>query len=242
MNTNTSKITLHRAETRGGGEYGWLKTRYSFSFSDWYNPSRMGFGALRVINDDTVEEGKGFPTHSHNNMEIISIVTEGVIAHKDSMGSVGTVSPGEVQVMSAGSGVQHSEYNGGKGDLKLFQIWITSDARNVAPRYDQRKFELNESGQTLLVAPIEKKESHEGALNIHQDAYITRLTPGAGSSLKYTLKNKEHGVYFFVIDGEVEIEGEKLRSRDAIGVEYVESVTLGTTGKVDVLAIEVPMK
>lgn len=237
MNTsNKSKITIHRAVSRGGGDYGWLKTFYSFSFGDWYNPARMGFGALRVINDDTVSEGNGFPTHSHNNMEIISVVQSGTIAHKDSMGTDGKVTVGEVQVMSAGTGVRHSEYNGGVGDLKLFQIWISPNERNVAPRYDQRKFESKE-GETLLVAPM----GHEGALNIHQDAYISKLKLNAGGTHEYQVKEEGNGVYFFLVSGDVNIEEESLASRDAIGVENLDVIPLSSKNGVDIIAIEVPM-
>lgn len=234
METPTPILTLHRASERGGGEHGWLSTRHSFSFADWYEPTRMGFCTLRVLNDDVITVGHGFGTHGHANMEIITVVTQGVLAHADSLGSEGRLVPGEVQVMSAGTGVRHSEYNGGDAELRLFQIWIMPDTENVTPRYDQRSFDIR-PGETLLVAPM----GHPGALNMHQDAYISRI------SLKkerhaYQLKKAGHGVYFFIIEGAVTIAGEELGRRDALGVEQADSVLLSAEGTADVLAIEVP--
>ncbi len=231
------QLTLHRAEDRGKGEYGWLSTRYSFSFADWYEPSRMGFGALRVLNDDTITEGSGFGMHGHANMEIITIVLEGALAHKDSMGETGVLVPGDVQVMSAGTGILHSEYNGGQGDLKLFQIWIAPDTERVTPRYDQRSIGLTQPGETLLVASM----GDETTLTIHQDAYLSRLTLDAEHPLTYRLKKPGHGVYFFVITGPVTVAETRLDSRDAFGVEGVDTVSLSAKGEADVLAIEVPM-
>jgi redox-sensitive bicupin YhaK (pirin superfamily) len=238
MNTsNKSKITIHRAVSRGGGDYGWLKTFYSFSFGDWYNPARMGFGALRVINDDIIAEGAGFGTHAHANMEIITIPTKGTLAHKDSTGGVGKIEAGKVQVMSAGTGVRHSEYNGGEGRLELFQIWVMPNEQGVVPRYDEREF-TEQGGETLLVAPM----GHEGTLNIHQDAYISRIKIDAEGSLEYTLKEEGNGVYFFLVSGDANIEGETLTSRDAIGVENLDVIPLSSKNGVDIIAIEVPMR
>lgn len=234
----TPVLTIHKADARGNGEYGWLSTHYSFSFANWYDPTRMGFGALRVLNDDTIANNSGFGTHGHNNMEIITIVTEGKLAHKDSMGSVGLLSEGEVQVMSAGVGITHSEYNGGEGDLKLFQIWIIPDQMNITPRYDQRLFPKTEHGETLLVAP----QGHQDALTINQNAYISSITLDAGHPFEYKVKKNGHGVYFFIVDGEATIAGITLGPRDAIGVEQAESISLQTGDKAEVLAIEVPMQ
>lgn len=232
------KLTVHRAASRGSGEHGWLSTRHSFSFAGWYDPSRLGFGALRVLNDDKVAAGHGFGAHGHDNMEIVSIVTAGVLAHRDGMGNASSLEAGEVQVMSAGSGIRHSEYNGGNDVLAFFQIWIIPDRTGVAPRYDRRAFPDAGPGALLLVAPV----GHKEALHIHQDAYISRLTLDAGHPLEYTLKGSGHGTYFFVVEGSAAIAGEWLGPRDAIGVENADRVALSAGGKTVALAIEVPMR
>lgn len=238
--TNTSnapKLTLHLAESRGGDDHGWLSTRHSFSFANWYDPNRMGFGTLRVLNDDTIDPKNGFGTHPHNNMEIITVVTDGTLTHKDSMGNTGVIRAGEVQVMSAGTGVAHSEYNDNEEPLHLFQIWIEPNERNVAPRYDQRSFPEKKISETLLVAPLGTPD----ALGIHQDAYISRLAFDLDHPIAYKFKRNEHGVYFFVVEGGVTITEASLKERDAIGVERIDMVELSTTEHAVVLAIEVPM-
>lgn len=231
---------LHRASERGRGEYGWLSTRYSFSFADWYDPNRMGFGALRVINDDRIAPANGFGAHRHQDMEIITIVTNGAVTHEDSLGNVGTVSKGEVQTMSAGTGVIHGERNASPDEeLSLFQIWIASDRKGAPPRYAQKAFGLTDTapGLTLLVAP----NSENGALPIYQDAYIYKGVVENAQPLTYTLKNPEHGLYVFVMEGSVAIGGEALQSRDALGIADVSDVTLTTTESAQVLLIEVPL-
>jgi redox-sensitive bicupin YhaK (pirin superfamily) len=233
------KILIHTADSRGGGEHGWLKTRHSFSFAHWFDPDRMGFGALRVLNDDLIMPESGFGTHGHDNMEIITVVNTGEITHRDSMGSEGRISAGEVQVMSAGSGVLHSEYNEGPEVLTLFQIWITPNARNVAPRYDERTFSGEAAlGETLLVAPM---DSGKDALLIHQDAYISRTILDAEHPLRYTLKDPTHGVYLFVVDGSIETYGHQLFARDALGIESVSEIPLTAQERASMLVIEVPM-
>ncbi|OGG61102.1 hypothetical protein A3C87_03045 [Candidatus Kaiserbacteria bacterium RIFCSPHIGHO2_02_FULL_49_34] len=233
-----TQLTIHRADNRGVGEHDWLSTRFSFSFAHWYEPTRMGFGALRVLNDDTIKAGSGFGAHSHENMEIITIVTKGVLTHKDSMGNIGTLPSGEVQVMSAGAGVWHSEYNDGDDDLQLFQIWITPRIRNIEPHYNQQSFLQSEPGEKLLVAPTE----HEGVLTINQDAYISRIVMNKGHSSTYVVKKPGNGVYFFVMSGEVTIADTALSSRDALGVEYLQSIPLMANDRTEVLAIEIPMQ
>jgi redox-sensitive bicupin YhaK (pirin superfamily) len=229
---------IHRAEERGGGDFGWLRTRHSFSFAQWYEPTRMGFGALRVLNDDTILPGSGFGTHGHDNMEIITVVTQGTLAHKDSTGGEGRMHAGEVQVMSAGTGVLHSEYNGGDDTLTLFQIWIVPNESGVAPRYAERALPTT-GAETLLVAPW---DTDYDVLTIHQDAYISRIALDAGELHTYTLKNPNHGVYFFVMQGKVSIAGTLLANRDGIGVQDASDVALSTDDeRTMVLAIEVPM-
>jgi redox-sensitive bicupin YhaK (pirin superfamily) len=233
------KKALHKAENRGHGDYGWLTTNYSFSFADWYDPTRMGFGALRVINDDILAPNSGFGAHSHRDMEIITIVTKGTVTHKDSLGNTGTVPAGDVQVMSAGTGVTHSEYNNSPDEpLELFQIWIESKERNIQPRYDQRPFRFSslEEGEMRLVDPYGKE-----GLMINQDAYITYAAL-QNTSLTYTLMDPSHGIYLFVIDGIVRVENETLSRRDALGLSGVTSTLLTGEGSSHVLIIEVPME
>lgn len=231
---------VHRAEDRGRGEYGWLSTRYSFSFADWYDPARMGFGVLRVINDDRIAPANGFGAHSHKDMEILTIVTEGVVTHEDSMGNRGEVPKGDVQAMSAGTGVTHAERNDSPDqELALFQIWIASDRKGAAPRYAQKPFGLSSRtpGLTLLVAPTDD----DGALPIYQDAYIHQGIVEAGPPLRYVLKNPSHGLYLFVIDGSVNVAGETLGPRDALGIRDVRDVEISASGFSRMLLIEVPL-
>ena len=219
------KKVIHRADERGKGEHGWLKTRYSFSFADWHEPSRMGFGTLRVINDDTIAPDSGFGMHSHRDMEIITIVTGGTLAHKDSMGNVGTVSAGEVQVMSAGTGVTHSEYNSSKEEkLTLFQIWIEPKERGVKPGYAQKSFKNKEGGITTLVAPI----GHKEGLPINQDAYIYQAAVNSDKPVRHALAQKNNGAYVFVIEGSIKIGEDTLSARDAMGIWDTGEITIST--------------
>lgn len=230
---------LHHAEDRGRGDHGWLQSRFSFSFADWYEPARMGFGALRVLNDDRIAEDSGFPPHGHRDMEIITLVTSGAVAHKDSTGSDGIVRDGEVQVMSAGTGVVHSEFNASSTEpLELFQIWIEPREKGGVPSYDQKKFELPESGKIVpLVGPM----NGGGALGIRQHAYLSRARLDAMRPVSYELHDEAHGVYAFVISGTVEIDGVRLSARDALGITEAESFEMKTPAEADVLLIEVPM-
>lgn len=231
---------LHRAAERGGGERGWLSTRYSFSFADWYEPSRMGFGALRVINDDRIAPANGFGAHRHQDMEIITIVTKGAVTHEDSMGNVGQVPSGDVQVMSAGTGVTHAERNDSVDEeLTLFQIWIAPDRRGATPRYAQKPFGLTskDPGLTLLVASTDEC----GALPINQDAYIYHGILDGKNPLLYPLRDAGHGAYVFVIGGEVKLGGETLLSRDAMGIAGTSTFTLDSVNLARVLIVEVPL-
>ncbi|HWH07253.1 MAG TPA: pirin family protein [Candidatus Paceibacterota bacterium] len=232
------RTTIHRAKDRGRGEYGWLQTRYSFSFADWHNPERMGFGALRVINDDRIAGQSGFGMHTHKDMEIITIVRSGTLTHKDSMGNTGTVRKGEVQVMSAGTGVAHSEYNDHDEELTLFQLWIHTDEQNHAPRYDQRAFAFPAIGQTLVVSPFGVAEG----LHIHQRAYITLATIDAEHHATYEVKEKGNGIYVMVVEGEAAVAENKLTQRDAITIEGVTTISFATDTKVELLIIEAPMR
>ena len=233
------KKVVHRSEERGKGEYGWLKTRHSFSFGTWYNPDRTGFGKLLVINDDRIAPASGFEEHAHQNMEIITIVTKGALTHKDSIGNVGTIHKGDVQVMSAGIGVTHAEFNEQEHeDVELFQIWIQPSVMGIVPRYAQKTFSFAnvEEGMLQLVEPTGKE-----GLAINQNAYITYTALIPGTPAEYQLHEKDNGVYIFIIEGEANIAGEELKRRDAIGVEGTEFVTLSSSNGGKLLIIEVPM-
>jgi hypothetical protein len=231
------KIVFHPSNERGKGDYGWLTTRYSFSFADWYDSTKMGFGALRVLNDDIIAPSQGFGTHGHKNMEIITIVTRGEVTHKDSIGNEHVLKAGEVQVMSAGTGVMHSEYNASPTEpLELFQLWIQPALYDITPSYIQKSFELRGSNNALMSLV------HKDTLSINQDASITYGDVDASTSLTYTLDDKEHGVYVFVIAGEVSVGDQILHKRDALGIIEVERVTVTGKENSQFLIIEVPVK
>lgn len=234
-----SQIIIQRSEERGGGEYGWLKTKHSFSFGQWYDPHRMGFGALRVLNDDVIAPRSGFDTHPHKNMEIITIVKSGELTHRDSMGTVGHLTPGTVQVMSAGSGVFHSEYNESNEPLSLFQLWIMPNVTNIPPRYEERSYGALAYGERLLVAPI---GTGSGVLEIHQDASISEIILKAEQEVQYTLKDPSHGAYMFVVTGTLQIGAHTLEIGDAAGIENMDEIALTAHTEAKVLVIEVPMR
>lgn len=230
---------IQRAQDRGKGDYGWLTTRYSFSFADYFNPDRMGFGVLRVLNDDRVDAGTGFDFHSHENMEIITIPLSGGLLHKDTMGNSEVVSAGEVQVMSAGSGVTHSEWNSLETEaVELLQIWIHPNQYNVQPRYDQMAYDTTQFNvwQTI-VSP------HPGSqgLWIYQDAWFARGQFEQGRQGEYIPKDPGHGVYLFVIQGEVEVGGQILQSRDAVEITNEVIIRFVSKQASDILILEVPM-
>jgi redox-sensitive bicupin YhaK (pirin superfamily) len=234
------KTILHKADSRGHADHGWLNAWHSFSFAGYHDPARVHFGVLRVLNDDTVAGGMGFGAHPHDNMEIITIPLSGQLEHKDSMGNTGVISKGEVQVMSAGMGIQHSEKNKNPDEVvKLLQIWVFPDKRNVAPRYDQKLFDLDAAKNNLLtiVSPMGEKEG----LNIHQDAWFSLGKLDKDFSTIYQLKNKEHGVYAFVIDGEVTINDKKLGRRDGLGIMEADKLEIKADTDAELLLMEVPM-
>lgn len=215
----------------------WLSTRYSFSFANWFNPNRMGFGALRVINDDTIAPHSGFPPHSHQNMEIITVVTSGKISHTDSMGNTDIeISEGEIQIMSAGSGVTHSEMNLQNDPLTLFQIWITPNAHNVTPRYEQEKISWRPNTLTQLVGPMESNFP----LSMHQDAYMYGYT--GTETFTHNLSTDNHGLYVFVIDGELHIDDRRLSSRDAAAISQTQQITIAPTTETKLLLFEAPLE
>ncbi|MAB47890.1 MAG: hypothetical protein CMC05_04590 [Flavobacteriaceae bacterium] len=237
------KTIIHKAEDRGFANHGWLQANHSFSFASWYNPEKVHFGALRVLNDDIIAPKMGFGTHPHDNMEIITIPLKGVLKHRDNMGDDWIpVVPGEVQVMSAGTGVQHSEINGSVDEyLSLFQIWIIPEERSVKPRYDQKTFSEADRKGKLQTLVTSFKDEDENSLKIHQDAKLSRIDLKEGESFTYALKSKDHGVYVMTISGGVSISDFNLNSRDAIGISETSDFEINATENSELLFIEVPM-
>lgn len=234
------KTIIHKSESRGNANHGWLNANHSFSFASWYNPERMNFGALRVLNDDVVSAKMGFGTHPHDNMEIITIPLEGGIEHKDSMGNSGIVNAGEVQVMSAGTGIQHSEVNKNKDQaVKLLQIWVIPNKRNVVPRYQQIEIKSLEEKNNFF--QILSPNQDDQGVWIHQDAYFSMGNFDKGTSDSYKLNNKNNGIYLFVIEGSVSIEGSILNKRDAMGITNADQIELLSESNSKVLLMEVPM-
>lgn len=241
----TSKVmdnmVIHRANTRGHANHGWLDTNHTFSFANYHNPERMHFGVLRVLNDDHVEAGMGFGTHPHNNMEIISIPLEGDLEHKDSMGNSGVIRQGDVQVMSAGTGIQHSEYNSNKDrPVKFLQIWVFPREKEVTPRYDQMTFKasdrLNKWQQVL------SPNANDEGVWIHQDAWFHLGRFDERMESTYTVKKSGNGVYAFVIEGSASIEGQTLGKRDGMGIWNMNDLNIVAEPNAEVLLMEVPMK
>ena len=235
------KLTVHRAGCRGHVDHGWLNTWHTFSFASYYNPDRMHFGALRVLNDDTVQAGMGFGTHPHDNMEIITIVLEGELEHRDSMGNGSVIRPGEVQVMSAGTGIQHSEFNHSpKNEVSLLQIWVFPDTKNVEPRYDQAQFleeEMTGKWRTV-VSPDGAGET----LWIHQQAWFSLGVFSAGSITGFRPRKDSNGVYLFLISGEIEIGSETLSQRDGLCIEQIDStIDMKIMKDSKILVMEVPL-
>ena len=237
------KTIIHKAEDRGFANHGWLQANHSFSFAGWYNPEKVHFGALRVLNDDIIAPKMGFGTHPHDNMEIITIPLKGVFKHRDNMGDKWIpVVPGEVQVMSAGTGVQHSEINGSTDEyLSLFQIWIIPEERSVKPRYDQKTFDAEGRNGKLQTLVTSFKDKDETSLKIHQDAKISRIDLKGGESFTYDLKSEAHGVYVMTISGGVSISDINLKSRDALGVSETSDFEINADEDSELLLIEVPM-
>ena len=233
---------IHKAASRGHANHGWLRSHHTFSFASYQNLERMNFGMLRVLNDDVVEPKMGFGTHPHKNMEIISIPISGALSHKDSMSNKRSIEVGEVQVMSAGTGVQHSEINGSSDEhLSLFQIWIFPDKQNVAPRYDQKSFDVNGRKNKLQTLVSSIQEDHKGSLKINQDAIISRIDLDENTTFEYKLKSKNHGVYIMTIFGKLTIAENLLETRDAIGISETDSFNIKTEEFSQLLFIEVPM-
>ncbi|WP_405568224.1 pirin family protein [Polaribacter sp. Asnod6-C07] len=233
------KKTIHRADTRGFVNHGWLKSHHTFSFANYQNSERMNFGMLRVLNDDVVQPKMGFGTHPHRNMEIISIPISGALSHKDSMNNKRSIEVGEVQVMSAGTGLTHSEFNDSKTvEVNFLQLWIIPEKNEVIPYYNQKEFLASERKNKFQTLVSPKDKEVEGSLSINQQAYIFMIDLEKGFETAYKLKN---GAYFFLINGSVSIADETLVNRDAIGIEDTENVTLKALKNSKLLIVDVPM-
>lgn len=236
----TYKSVIHRADTRGHFDHGWLNTYHTFSFAGYFDRSRVHFGMLRVLNDDTVEPGEGFGTHPHDNMEIVTIPLSGELAHRDSMGHEEVIKPGEIQVMSAGTGLTHSEYNVSDTEsVSLLQIWVFPKENNVKPRYDQKVFAPSQMKDTIftVVSPYRK----EGSLWLNQDAFFSLSDLSVNNEVDYKMNLESNGVYIFVIEGRIQVDEEILNRRDGMGIEATDSVNIKALEPAKVLFIEIPM-
>lgn len=234
------KSILFKAEDRGSADYGWLKPNYYFSFAQYYDPQKIHFGLLRVLNDDFIEGGGKFHTHPHDNMEIVTIPFTGAVEHKDSTGGHGIIKAGDIQIMSAGSGVQHSEANASETDpLTLFQIWVFPKERNITPRYDQRTFDVAERNNKwqFVVSPIEEDKG----LWINQDARFAMTNLSTGNTISYKNGFKGNGVFLVVINGSATVDGIELGKRDAIGIYDTDNFNVTASADAELLAIEIPM-
>lgn len=234
------QYTLHKAETRGDANHGWLHSKHTFSFANYYDANRMHFGVLRVLNDDTVSAGMGFGTHSHNNMEIISIPLEGDLEHKDSMGNTTVIRKGDIQIMSAGTGIQHSEYNKNKdAEVKFLQIWIIPNKKNVTPRYDQ--ITLNPLDRKNQLQQIISPYPDDAGIWIHQNAWFYLADFDTDFSLSYSLKSKENGLYIFILNGQIQINDMTLHSRDGLGIWDTDRIEINVTANTSFLLMDLPM-
>ena len=236
-----SNTVLHRAASRGDANHGWLHSRHTFSFANYHNPERMHFGVLRVLNDDIVAAAKGFGTHPHDNMEIISIPLEGDLEHKDSMGNISVIKNGDIQVMSAGTGITHSEYNkNGDKQVKFLQIWLFPNKKGVTPRYDQITLNLKDRQNKLqqILSPYQD----DAGVWIHQNAWFHLGRFSKGHATEYKIKKAGNGVYAFIIKGDVTIEGQALHERDGLGVWDTDKISLvSNSTDAEVLLMDVPM-
>ena len=235
------KIIIHKANTRGHANHGWLNAHHTFSFANYHDDTRVHFGVLRVLNDDIIGGGMGFGTHPHDNMEIITIPLSGDLEHKDSMGNASVIKQGDVQVMSAGTGIQHSEKNHNKDkECKLLQIWVFPNKQNVTPRYGQ--ISLNVADRKNNWQQIISPNESDTGLWIHQNAWFYLTNLDSNKELTHKLNLKENGVYVFVIEGEVSVNGNSLEKRDGIGLTGTEAITIKASSNAEVLLMELPMR
>lgn len=234
------KITIHKAKDRGHADHGWLKANHSFSFASYHNPEKVHFGVLRVLNDDEIAPGMGFGRHPHDNMEIITIPLEGALEHQDSTGGGGIIKKGDVQIMSAGTGIYHSEKNASSSEwAKTLQIWLMPKLKNISPRYDQKSYlpEGRKNQWQEIVAPDNKD-----ALWINQDAWFYLADMANGSTLNYKVKKENNGVYVFVLEGSLQIQDETIAKRDAAAISNANTFALQATSNTQVLVMDIPMQ
>lgn len=233
--------TIFKADERGHANHGWLNSYHSFSFANYYNPEKIHFGVLRVLNDDTVAPGMGFNTHAHDNMEIISIPLEGALEHRDSMGNIAVIQQGDIQVMSAGTGIRHSEFNKNKDrEVKFLQIWVFPHTKNVEPRYDQ--ITLDPATRQNKLQQILSPNADDEGVWIHQDAWFHMGRFDAGVTAEYQIKKENNGVYAFVLNGSWTINGQTLNNRDAAGITGGEPIQLvANTNDAEILIMDIPM-
>lgn len=232
---------LHKADSRGQANHGWLQAKHSFSFANYYKPERMHFGVLRVLNDDIIAGGQGFGMHPHDNMEIITIPLEGDLEHKDNMGNSAVIKQGDIQVMSAGTGVYHSEFNPNENrETRLFQIWLFPNKKDVEPRYHQ--ISIRDVAKENRFYQILSPNAGDQGVWIHQDAWFSMGEFEQGKSDMYRLNKEGNGVYVMLISGEVEINGQKLKARDGLGIWNINNVELMAIEKAQVLLMEIPMQ
>lgn len=231
------------ADKRGKADHGWLQANFSFSFGSYFDPKNIQFGVLRVLNDDTIAAGTGFGTHPHDNMEIITIPLEGGLKHRDSMGNEGVIRFGEVQVMSAGTGILHSEMNASQTErAKTLQLWVFPEKENVEPRYDQKSFDIENQMNTFVKVVTPEDKNDGKALWVHQQTFFSLGIFEAGKTITYPVNIAGNGAYLFLIEGSVEIEGKTLGERDAIGITDFESFEINIKTKSKILLVEVPMQ
>lgn len=236
------KIIVHKSEERGHANHGWLDAHHTFSFASWYNPEQVHFGMLRVLNDDVVSPGNGFGRHPHDNMEIVTIPLEGALEHRDSMGNAGVIKNGEVQIMSAGTGIYHSEMNASKTEpVKVLQTWVFPKVKNIEPRYDQKAFTKQERMNKLQTVVSPDKESKD-TMWINQDCWYSLGTFDVEKEMNYKMHKDGNGVYIFVIEGKIKVGDKELGKRDGAGVWETDNVEIGVTPGTELLLIEVPMK
>ena len=236
-----AKTILHKANTRGHADHGWLNSYHTFSFANYHNPERIHFGALRVLNDDTVAAGKGFGRHPHDNMEIISIPLEGDLEHADSMGNKTVIRNGDIQAMSAGTGVTHREYNANTDEpVKFLQIWVFPDRKNIQPQYSQVTLQAEDRKNKLQQIVSPRSNGNDG-VTIQQNAWFSLGDIEQGKQLSYNIKRKENGVYVFVLNGEVTIEDQKLNTRDGLGIWETDTISVTAGSNAEILLMDVPM-
>ncbi len=234
------RTIVQKAAERGTADYGWLKPNFYFSFGQYYNPDKVHFGMLRVLNDDFIAGGGKFQTHPHDNMEIVTIPFSGALEHRDSTGGAGLIKAGDIQIMSAGTGVEHSEANASATEpVTLFQVWVFPKVKNISPRYDQRSFDITDriNQWQVVVSPREE----DGALWINQDARFSLTKLSAGNSLSYTNAFKGNGVYLVVMNGSVKMNDISLGRRDALGISETDSFSITASEDAELLAVEIPM-